>query len=245
VLVAVIALAQVFRAGGNCVPCAFLPLAVPTLLILLSRAERLRARQAVRASWASLEGYAASGKIPWVATMVFVVTPSWLLHLSNDHAEVIGDTSTVIPSAISLVTEWNTDLDEFLEGSWRARVPGRERQDGLSYFLRKRQGHLYPAHPSGMVPLAVPVVGHAKLAGARLFEPATQLRLEKLTASALAAMSLGVFLLVALCLVRPAAALTSTGLLAVASGMFTTVGQNLWQHKGIILGSLSLLLLEF
>ena len=246
VMVGIVSLVLVFRAAGNYASSAFLPLVVPILLLLTSRLERSRARRAARALWASLEGYCSGGKIPWVATLVFVVAPSWLLYLSNDHVDLIGDTSTVIPSAISLINEGNTDLDEFLnERSWWLKVPKSETQDGISFFLRKRRDHIYPAHPSGMIPLAVPVVGLAKLAGARLSDPMVHRRLEKLTASAVASVSLGVFFLLALCLVRPAPALTTTVILAVASGMFTTVSQNPWQHDGIILGSLLLLFLEF
>ena len=246
VVVGAAALVQCARARANCVPCAFLPLALPALLVVFSKSERQRAVRAVRALWSQLEAHAAGGKTPWAATFAFVIAPATLLYLSNDHVSAIGDTSTVVPTAISLIREGNTDLDEFYgDGSWWSSVPASERQDGLSYFLRRSGGHLYPAHPSGMVPLAVPVVVATKLAGAHLSDPNVHLRIEKLTASGIAGLSLGIFFWLALHLVRPVPALVTTAILAVASGMFSTVGQNLWQHDGIILGSLIVLLLEF
>ncbi len=96
-----------------------------------------------------------------------------------------------------------------------------------------------------MVSFALPVVALSKLVGGRIEEPVVQERLEKLTASAVAAVSLGIFFLIVLLLVPPIPALVTTWILAVSSGLFSTVGQNLWQHDGVILGSLLVLLLEF
>ena len=237
---------QSARARGNYVTCAFLPLLIPTLLIVFSKSERGRALRFARRLWSQLEDYRSGGKTPWTATIAFVIVPAFLLYLSNDHVSPIGDTSTVVPTAISLVREGNTDLDEFYgDGFWWFSVPAEQRQDGISYFLRKRAAHLYPAHPSGTVSLALPVVLATKFAGARLSEPGVHLRLEKLTASLAAAVSLGVFLWLALHLAPTAPALVTTAILTIASGMFSTVGQNLWQHDGIILGSLIVLLFEF
>jgi hypothetical protein len=169
-----------------------------------------------------------------------------LLNLSNNRVETIGDTGTVVPTAVSLITQGDTNLDEFCrEGFWWVEVPEDERLDGRSSFLRRCGQHIYASHPIGMVPLALPVVAASKLAGGRISDPHVQIRLEKLTAAAVGGVSLGVFFLLLLCLVRPTSALATTALVAVASGMFTTVGQNLWEHDGIILGALIVLLLEF
>lgn len=246
VIVGVGALVQALRGKANSSACLFVPLILPTLLVLLSRTERLRALRCTRGLWASLDTFAAGGKTPWFAAVVFVVIPVTLLNLSNNHVETIGDTSTIVPTAVSLITQGDTNLDEFCrEGFWWVEVPENERLDGLSCFLRRCGQHIYASHPIGMVPLAVPVVAASKLAGGRISDPHVQIRLEKLTAAALGGVSLGVFFLLVLCLVRPTSALATTALLAVASGMFTTVGQNLWGHDGIILGSLIVLLLEF
>ncbi len=244
--VGVVMAVLVLRARANMVSCAFLTWLVPALLVAFSRTERMRMRTVVARFWTSLEVYASGGKTPWAAVLAFVVVPSTLLNLSSGHINPIGDTSCVVPTAISLLTEGNTDLDEFQRaGFWWAKAPEGKQLDDVSFFVRQRGGHLYPSHPSGMVSLTLPVVALAKLSGAKLADPIVQLRLEELTSALVGAASLGVFFLLALHLVRPAPALATTAILAVASGMLTTVGQNLWQHDGIILGSLSLLLLEF
>lgn len=235
---------MVFRARANQAWCAFLPLAVPAVALAGSQVERRRAARAVRAGWGALGGYRAGGPTPWIATLAFVVIPVFLLNMSNNHVEVVGDTSTVVPTAVSLLSEGNADLDEFLEGSWWQRAPVRLANDGLSEFLKRRRGHVYPAHASGMVMAALPVVALARVAGARVSDRVTQLRLEKLTAALMGALTAGVFFLLALQLSPPDAALVATALLAAGSGMLSTVGQNLWQHDGIALGSLTLLLIE-
>jgi hypothetical protein len=246
VAVGAAALIQVLRARANYAPCAYLPLLLPALLIVFSQDERRRGLMGVRSLWSSLARFRAGGETPWAAAACFVAFPAVLLYLSNDRVETIGDTSTVVPTAISLLTEGNTDLDEFLrQGHWWLTSPILEGHTGLTCFLRASGSHVYPAHPSGMVPLALPTVALAKLAGARLSDPLVHLRLEKLTAAGIAALSMGVFFLLALQLVPPVPALTTSAMLAVASGLFSTVSQNLWQHDGIILGSLILLLLEF
>jgi hypothetical protein len=234
------------RGKANATGCAFAPLVVMSLLVVASREERRRAARAVRGLWQSLEAVATGGRTPWAAAVVFVALPATWLYLSNNRVEAIGDTSMVIPTAVSLLTEGNTDLDEFHRPEfWWYHATDDARHDGVSYFVRRRGGHLYASHPVGLVPLALPVVAASRLMGGRVSEPMVQLRLEKLTAAALAGVSLGLFFLLALHLARPVPALVTTGVLAVASGMFTTVGQNLWAHDGLILGSLLVLLIEF
>jgi hypothetical protein len=246
VAVGVAALAVAVRGRANSTPCVFLTLAMPALMVIGSRTERERAGRAVRRLWSSLDAYPAGGKTPWAAALIFVAIPTALLCLSNNREFVAGDTSAFVPTAVSLLTEGDTDLDEFYHpGSWWYQAPEWARVDGVSCFLRRRGDHLYGAHAVGTFPLALPVVAASKLAGGRLSDPLVQLRQEKLTAAAVAGASLGLFFLLALHLVRPPAALATTAILAAASGMLTTVGQNLWQHDGIVLGSLAVLLIEF
>lgn len=242
--VAAIALMVCLRGRANSVPCAFLPFALPALLTAIWPSYRRRLLGAAGALWAGLDGYADGGKTPWAAALAFVTVPAALVCLSNDHNELICDTCPVVPTAVSLVTAGDTDLDEFYRAVpwWRTTGVG---PDGLPYFVQRRGGRLYSSYPSGMVPFAVPVVGLARLSGANLADPNVQMRLEKLTASAVAGLALGVFFLIALHLVRPRPALAVTAILAVGSGMLSTVGQNLWQHDGVVLGSLVVLLIEF
>jgi hypothetical protein len=242
-VVAALALAQCLRAKGNYVVCAFIPFLLPVLWALTWPSYRERLRRALAASWSRFGIYAVGGNTPWRATLGIVVLPALLVSLSNDHAEVIGDTSPVIPTAISLIRSADTNLDEFCrDGFWGKTI---QRTGHLPFFLRWGGGHVYSAYPSGMVPLALPVVGLSRLVGGNLADPLVHHRLEKLTAAAVAALALGVFFLLALHLVRPAPALATTAILGLSSGMLTTVSQNLWQHDGIVLGSLVVLLLEF
>jgi hypothetical protein len=70
-------------------------------------------------------------------------------------------------------------------------------------------------------------------------------RLEKWTACWVAAGCLALFFLLALHRVAPAPAWVMTALLATGSVLYSTVGQALWQHGGVILWGLAALLLEF
>jgi hypothetical protein len=242
-IVAALGLLKVARVRGNYLSCLLIPLAIPALLCLTSAPYRRRAFRGVRSLWGSLQTFVDGGKLPWAASVAFVMLPAMSLYLSNDHFEPIGDSAPVVPTAVSLITEGNSDLNEFCrDGLWGGY---RERYGSLPFFLQKRGDAVYSRYPSGMVPFALPLVGLSWLAGGHLDDPSAHLRLEKLTASAVAAVSLGVFFILALHLVRPAPALATTAILAVSSGMFSTVGQNLWQHDGVIFWSLLVLLLEF
>ncbi len=245
VAIATVGLILCLRARANYVPCALIPFALPVILVAFSRDNRHRLIEAARARWKDLDDYARGGRTPWRAVSSFVMIPALLVFLANDHFDLSLDSCPVVPTAISLVTEGNTDLDEFYRDiRWWRETQGVT-TEGLPYFLKRSGGRLYSTYPAGMVPLALPVVGLARIAGANLKEPNVQTRLEKLTASIIAAVALGVFFLIALHLVCPAPALVTTAILAFASGMATTVSQNLWQHDGVILGSLVILLIEF
>ena len=218
VAVAAVAMLLCARGRANSVPCAFLTIALPALLVVVSRAYRQRVVAGARALWASLDD--ATG-LPWRAALVFVVIPAVLVYLSNDHSESNLDSCPVVPTAVSLITQGNTDLDEFYGAIalWRRYDVTEE---GVPYFLKRSGGHVYSSYPSGMVPFAVPVAGLARLVGARLTDPFVLMRLEKLTASVVSGLILG-----------------------VSSGMWSTVGQSLWQHDGVVLGTLVVLLIEF
>jgi hypothetical protein len=70
-------------------------------------------------------------------------------------------------------------------------------------------------------------------------------RLEKWTAAWVAASCLGLFFLIALHLASPKPAFAASLLLAVGSVMFSTIGQALWQHGGVIFWGLLAFWLEF
>src|SRR5262245_14083575 len=75
VAVGVVALVLAVRGRANSAPCAFVPLALPTLMVVFSRTERSRALRAVRALWWSLAPFPTGGKTPWAAALVFVALP--------------------------------------------------------------------------------------------------------------------------------------------------------------------------
>jgi hypothetical protein len=242
-LFAVAALIQCVRARGNSIACAMATLALPAVWAMTSRPYRLRILRAARGLWAGLGDVATGGGRPGLAAAVFVVLPAFLLYLSNGRTTVCGDSWPVVPTAISLLTEGDADLGEFCrDGPWSKQI---DRPGGLAYFVQRRGECLYSSYPAGMVPFAVPVVGLSRLAGGRLGDLIAHPRLEKLTAAAVAAGALGLFFVLALHLAPPGPALAATATLGVASGMFSTVAQSLWQHDGAILWSLVVLLVEF
>jgi hypothetical protein len=139
-------------------------------------------------------------------------------------------------TAVSLVNEGNWDLDEYF-GS----LPDGE----LPYFLQRIRGRVYSCYPAGMVQFGLPVAALARLAGADFHEREVYDRLDKWTASWLAAWSVGLFFLLALYLVPPEPALALTLILATGSAVGSTVAQTLWQHGGLVFWFLVLLLAEF
>src|SRR5262249_20985778 len=90
-----------------------------------------------------------------------------------------------------------------------------------------------------------PAAAAAHLVGADLDSPHVHDRLEKATAAWLAALCLGLFLLLALQLAPFNPAWMTALMLGTGSVMFTTIGPALWQHGGVIFWSLLVLLTEF
>jgi hypothetical protein len=76
-------------------------------------------------------------------------------------------------------------------------------------------------------------------------DPFSVLRLQKVTGSLVASICVGLWFLVALRLGDPTAAFVATAILATASGMFSTISMGLWQHGGVIVWSMLVLLVEF
>jgi hypothetical protein len=115
---------------------------------------------------------------------------------------------------------------------------------GLPYFLVRTPDGVYSIYPSGMVVFAAPVAALARCVGGDLDSFQVRARLEKWTACWVACACLALFFLLALHRVGPAPALAVTALLATGSVFYSTVGQALWQHGGVILWALAALLLE-
>jgi hypothetical protein len=242
-LIAATAMVLCFRGRGHHGTWILLSFAAPALGFVLSAAYRRRVLGWLKALWSQVACYAeGGGPTPWLGTFVFAVVPAALLYLSNNRTMGSGDTVPVMLTAASLVAEGNWDLSEYFGTGVRWPY---SRENELPYYVRPDSGRVYSNYPSGMVSFALPIAVVSRLAGADFGLPKTHQRLEKWTASWLAAVSIGVFFLLALELAKPAPALTATMILCAASAMFSTVGQGLWQHGGVIFWSLVVLLLEF
>jgi hypothetical protein len=231
------------RAKGNYAAAPWFGLIAPAVLLLASAGYRSRAGAALRASMDSLAEFRRRGGTPpWKAGLLLAVLPAILVDFSNNDLEGSGDTRPVIPTAVSLVTQGNWDLDEFDRPGRPDNLFGRG--PGLAYDLTRRHGRVYSAYPAGMVALATPVVALARVAGADLASVPVQARLEKIVATLVEATSLGLFLLIAARLAPIPPAILATAILGLGSGMFSTVAQGAWQHGGIVLAMLSVLLAE-
>lgn len=241
---AVLALALCCR-GQGC-PAYWLTLlaALPALRCLLSPGYRGQVRAWLAARWRELAAYPVqTTRLPWLAVFASVVVPAvGLLALSNA-LFVSGDCQPVMLTAASLVKQGDWELSEYVD----AYPPGSAfSPDGtLPYFLRRTPVGVYSAYPSGMVAFALPAAAAAQLLGANLDEAQVRTRLEKWTACWVAGLSLGLFFLLALHLARPGPAWVLTAVLGTGSVLYSTVGQGLWQHGGVIFWGLLALLIEF
>jgi hypothetical protein len=237
-------LVEYFRARAGFSNGPISGLILPALCFLIWPAYRLRALGWSRELWGRVEAFSdGSGRIPWMAAAVFVTAPSWLLYLSNQVALPSGDTAPVIPTAISILKEGNAELGEFFGAG--GKIDFLRREGRVPRCFQARPNGIYSAYPSGMVPFSVAVAGLSTLSDANLDSPAAHLHLEKMTASMVAALSVGLFFLIGLRLAPPAVAWVVSAILAAGSGLFSTVGMTLWQHGGVIFWSLTILLIEF
>jgi hypothetical protein len=217
--------------------------ALPLLRAVVSAPFRRAAAVRLAGLWRELENYPAAGRTPWRAVLVFVIAPVVSLTALGPCLPCSGDTAPVMLEATALLHHGSLELSEYLTAYSLAYATGGE---GPPYFLaRTRNGRVYSAYPSGMVPFALPVAGMSRILGAEPDRPMVRERLQKWAACWVAAGCLGLFFLLALHRVGPAPAWVMTALLATGSVMYSTVGQALWQHGGVILGSLAVLLLEF
>lgn len=238
-----VALILLLRGGnGN----LWTPVALGSFVAALAidRTFRDRAFGALHEAWRRVAAFPAeTGRIPWRAALLLVVLPDACFLMLRDQGIQSGDSRPVVLTATSLVRRQSMELAPFAESYTRLRL--FTAGDDPPYFFLYRPGGVYSRYPSGMVPFALPIVATGRLLGADLDAPTIHERLEKLTAACVAAACLGLFFLLALHIVEVRAALTTTWLLAIGSVMFSTVGQALWQHGGVILWTEVLLLVEF
>jgi hypothetical protein len=239
---AALALVFCFR-GRGCTPYwLLLFFAVPAGRLASSAAYRAEVRAWLTGLWRELENYPAAGPAPWRAVLVLVVAPAAALLLLGNPTLMSGDSQPIMLEAVSLVGHGRWELSEYVASyAGCAYSP-----DGrLPYFLEPAREGVYSSYPSGMVTFAVPMAAVAGALGTDLDQPGVRERLEKWTACWVACACLALFFLLALHRVAPGPAWAMTALLATGSAIYSTVGQALWQHGGVILWGLAALLLEF
>ena len=236
-------LVMMFSARADYARWPLLGLLLPGLRVLASSAYRQRLLAVLRGYRASVDAFArGGGVVPWAPAAWLVAAPVFLLYLTNATIEGAIDTRPIIPTAVSLVREADWSLDEF---DRPGQPRGLRRVDGaVLKCFQERGGRIYTAYPPGIVAFAVPVAAMARVCGADLDTFWVQLRLEKITAALLGSLCLGLFFLAACRVGPPSAATVATAMLAVASGMFSTVGTGLWQHGAVVFWILAVLLVE-
>ncbi len=205
---------------------------------------RTMVQEELRRAWNAASDFPLeSRKIPWRAVLLLVVLPDALFLLLRDAGMQSGDSRPVVLTAANLVTRGSAELSNFAESYTEARL--FTSTDEPPYFFLRCPGGYYSHYPSGMLPFALPIVAASDWLGADLDSPTVHSRLEKLTAAWVSAACLGLFFLLALHIVAPTPAYAMTAILATGSAMFSTVGQALWQHGGVIFWTETLLLAEF
>lgn len=149
-------------------------------------------------------------------------------YLANGRTIGAGDTRPAAYLPWSLLQEKNFDLDEFpaLYASDRSPYP---LLDGIPYYLVSRNGHYLSAYGPGAGVLALPVYALPIVWGAKP-DDATAMRLEKLAAAIITALSV-VFLYWALRGVTARAwALVIVLVYALGTSSLSMSSQALWQH---------------
>ncbi len=222
----------------------WLALLPPLLLSLAFPAYRNRLWLTLRKLWNDSEAFSRGGKtIPWMSALVLVLIPSWLIYLSNQKTKGAIDTRPVVPTALSILNQGDTELGEYFTP--RSKPCLRDRNGEIGLCFRAEKSGIYSGYPAGMVPFALVTASMAKILDADLDQAQVLLRLEKMTAAAVAASAVAFFYLTALCLAPARASWVASAVLALNSGMFSTVGMALWQHGGIILWTAVAVFIEF
>jgi hypothetical protein len=245
---------QTVFAAGMLIPCLqgragtpkwlLLAIGIPIVRFLLSSTYRRRILAWLSRLWDNLEAYPVEiARLPWLAVLVLVVMPYGFLLLAREYAFQTADTRPAVLTAAELVTHGDSNLTEDAKTYSARRLYADDGE--LPHFVMSTPTGIHSGYPSGMAPFALPVTAAARLLHADLSDIGVHARLEKWTAAWLAAACVGLFFLITLHLAAPKPALAATFMLAVGSVMFSTVGQALWQHGGVIFWGLLALWLEF
>ncbi len=239
-----VSIVQFLRCAGPAYIWVFVGLIVPLLRLGCSADYRRRVWSRVRLEWASMEAFAGNrGRLPWRETALLIVLPAGLFFLTQGRPLMTGDSKPNTLIASCLVLHGTTELSAFLPeyAPVYCPAPGMD----LPYFCVRTATGVHSSYASGMFVFALPSATLARTLGADLLSGGVQDRMEKGVASWLAAACLGLFFLLALHLVDATSAVSMTLLLAMGSGLCSTVGQALWQHGGVLFWMLLALLVEF
>jgi hypothetical protein len=243
-ILATAALVLFLRCAGPPYWWVLLATALPGLRFALSTDYRRRVLERWRDLWSECEAFAVRpDRLPWRAALVLIVLPAGLFYLGQTHPIMAGDSKPVALTAINLVCHGTTDLANYAE--FYGELNHYNRPGELPYFFRRTPTGIHSSYPSGMVLFALPSAALGQLLGTNLAAMNGLNHLEKGIASWLAAACVGLFFLLALHLADARSAALVTVLLAVGSGVCSTVGQALWQHGGVIFWLLLVLLVEF
>src|SRR5262249_29396021 len=237
-LMTVVTLIMVFHGQQSGPVCALGFLLAPSIGYVCSCAYRMSVRSRCRALWRQIEDFSSDDRLPTSSAAAFVALPAVVLLLglrAGSDSMISADSQPVMMEAVNLLSRGTSDIGRFLG-------PGGST---LPYYATATPKGVYSSYPSGMVVFALPTAALARMAGADLSDGVVRLRLEKWTAACVAAGSLVLFFLLALHLGDGATALVTTVMIGFGSAMYTTVGQALWQHGGVIFWALLMLLGEF
>ena len=152
-----------------------------------------------------------------------------LVYLANGRIIGSGDTVPARYLPISMLREFNFDLDEF---TFLYDETGRRTHafvGDLPYFLRYRDGHYFSAYPPGPALLALPLYVLPVIAGM----PATSawvVRLEKLSATLITALSVLFLFWTLRELTAERWALIIASVYAFGTSSLSVSSQALWQH---------------
>jgi hypothetical protein len=199
-------------------------LAVPLLRFLFFRSYRAAWNKKFQED-ARLLLHPTLGRIPWRILFRRIFLPALALYLVNGRNLLLSsyDNFGTHMTAIALLETGSPNVGPYLEAS--------RREGKLPYSFRTIGEGIYSSYPLGMVGFALPVFAGAKILGADLGKH--QWRLAKLVAALVASASLVLAYLVLSVLVSGSVALWCMGFLAVASCVFTVVGQGLWTNGGV------------
>jgi hypothetical protein len=231
-------------AAGTTWPALWLGLPLVPWGVLLGWSPEVRAswEEFLRQRWAALrESSPVDGLLRWQAAFLFVTVPAGCFFLANNRNMASGDSWPVMPTALSVVHEGKLAVEEYLPLVPQCYVTP---ELGRPYCLIERGTGWYSSYPQGMVPFALPAVLAQTLTGQPV-QPPRLGRLEKWTASWVAAFALGLFFLLALRSCDRQTACLATALLGFGSVFTTTLSQALWQQGGVIFWALLAFWIEF